>query len=308
MKLLQGIGFIIILLSLSACQTHPPKKTKAKVTQNREALKKLEPLHDWSKTPITLKENTIVLDVRSQFEYSLSHVDGAIHINVDEFNNLHGLKNKSNNPVRLVRRLALKGINPDSHVIIYGKGSGGKGEEGRVAFALYSMGVKNVQFVSESRLNKWPWSNEKTAKIKNAEPWEAQLEKRLFLNKQEFKKLMGKAGEYTEHRGASHAEHSIKIIDVRDEKEYLGKSGLGLMVNTPDFGAINISWKEFYRDDGRLRKSMKRSLKGLGIKEDTHIILISEKGIRSAATLMALIAFGYQNVSHLEGGIKEFVR
>ena len=303
------IVFSFIALFLFGCQTIPPE-TKVSTSKSIPK-KKLEPLHDWSKTPIEVKEDTVIVDARSDFEFSLSHIDGAVHLRWSDFDlekNTKSKKRLKRQFSKLARRLALKGIHPESHVIVYGKGPTGRGEEGRIAWMLYYLGVKNVSFIGERYLKSWPWSNEKALKTKNAKYWEPNLVERISIQPKEFEKLLKRDGEYKHNSHSMAANDQFRIIDVRSEKEYLGRTGLSRTNSVPDLGALNISFKEFFKDDGRLNKSVVRALKSIGIKKNTKLIVISEKGVRSSAVTMALIAMGFNDVTHLEGGLRRFLK
>ena len=92
------------------------------------------------------------------------------------------------------------------------------------------------------------------------------------------------------------------IIDVRSSAEYLEK-GKSPTRRLPDLGAINIPYEHFYDDHGGENKNLKEELTTLGIHEEDRIIVISNRGFRSAAAANALLMLGYSRVQSLSGGL-----
>ena len=96
----------------------------------------------------------------------------------------------------------------------------------------------------------------------------------------------------------------IVLIDVRSKREYF-KKNLGDRYSEPNLQALNIPWKEFYTRSGRPNLAMKDQLVGVGIRPSDRILVISNKGVRSAAVNYALLTMGFKNAGNVSGGVKE---
>src|SRR5690349_21817188 len=128
------LAFIAVLI-FGGCQVKPTKV----VTQ--------EPVMSEGQFAESLmKDKPVLLDVRPAFEFNLAHVPGAINVRWEDFSqsNPQSRGLLDNDLFSLARRLSLVGIDPDTKVIVLGKGPQGTGEEGRVAWTLKVLGVKDV--------------------------------------------------------------------------------------------------------------------------------------------------------------------
>jgi thiosulfate/3-mercaptopyruvate sulfurtransferase len=280
------IVFLFFLL-LTSCQT-----IKTKIFQTNSFRVK-----DEYKEKIELNSQTVVLDARPAFDYSLSHIPGSVNVRWDEFT-------QHQEPYRGVfesdlyfhaRRLARLGITPDTPVIVVGRGQQGGGEEGRVAWTLKYLGVKNVQFVHIDFFER-PNSKEEPAPRENAPSWKPELNESLLANKKDMLKLI------TAKRDAN----SPLILDVRPEQEYLGKGSSQYSKKAPDIGAINIPWREFINSQGLVNFELKDRLHAVGLTPERKIITISDRGVESALVTMALRQMGY-NAANYAGGYSELL-
>ena len=90
----------------------------------------------------------VVLDTRSLFEYEMSPWPRSFHVNpVDwDLSSYHGeaLEEKRRS---LQRLLALKGVAPDTNVLILGHGLKGRGEEFLLATTLLNLGVRKFKWL-----------------------------------------------------------------------------------------------------------------------------------------------------------------
>lgn len=274
---------------ITACQTTP---TKVYETSTADIL----PLIKGAREPLTIDSDTVVLDARIPFDFAMAHIPGAINIQWQEFTQSRGaypgLLQKD--LFALTRRLARLGITTDSKVVVVGPGPTGQGEEGRLAWTLYYLGIKNVHFASLSYFKTRLTNEQNSPPREPATIWKPRVRSSVMATRDEVLKAIASPGE-------------IKLIDVRSHQEYFKKQGLGLGYSEPDLQALNIEWKEFFTPDGRPNLAIRERLMGVGIKPKDRVILISNQGVRSAAVTMALLAMGYEGAANYAGGFKELV-
>src|SRR5690606_23898321 len=93
-----------------------------------------------------LEKKPVLLDAREPLDFSVSHAPGAISVNWRDFSKTGGTEQGwlLDDEFSMARRLSLWGIDPDTPVLVLGYGHDGKGEEGRIAWMLKYLGIKDV--------------------------------------------------------------------------------------------------------------------------------------------------------------------
>ena len=247
--------------------------------------------------PIKVTDKTILIDARPTFEYAVAHLAGAVNVQWVEFADLRGPF-----PGRLkadlqseARKLARLGITPKSHVVVVGSGLNGRGEEGRLAWTLLYLGVKNVEVAHVDSLGLY-YSNMDVPPKENVPYWEPQLAGSIWAERDEVKDAIN----------LRHNER-VHILDVRSKNEYFSKNK-ALEYEVPDLRAINIEWFEFYRTDGRPNPAIKEQLRAINVQQADRIIVICDNGLRSGAVTYALLAMGYKKAASMAGGYPELLK
>lgn len=273
----------ILLLGVVACKQAPTRVTEAPIPAWTR-------LTETAKKPLKITDESVVLDARSSFDYGLGHWSNAIHFEWTQL--LQDSKKTTTllSPQKAAAKLALLGINPKTPVIVIGYGLKGRGEEGFLAWAMTYYGVEEVQTVSMDGLDVY-FTNQETPPRRNADRWDATVRDFMVIDKDNFMKAAlsprNTAGLRT------------FIIDVRSQKEYFNRNpGYA----APDVQSVNIEWKEFFGEDGRPKRSIKKQIMGIGAKLHDQILVVADNGIRSGAASYALVALGFDNVQHFVGG------
>jgi len=233
--------------------------------------------------PLSIGENTVVIDVRSAFDFAASHIPGSVNLAWQEFAQPNGKYpgRITTDLAQAARRLSLVGIAPGKKVMVVGKGLQGKGEEGRMAWTLFVFGISDVQVASIDQF-RLGLTNAEPAQRPNAERWTIDLAKNFVADRKDVLK--------TKSNGTF-------IIDVRTRAEYFKVKS--------DLASIHIPWVEFYNSKGRPDLEIKKRLESIGIGSKDRIIVISNQGLRSGAVAFALLSLGFQNVANATGGYKE---
>lgn len=278
------VAWVLASIFFVGCQLKPTKVTETYQID-------IGPLVQGLRRPLLIDKDTIVIDVRSPFDYAMAHIPNSINLQWQEF-----AKHRSKNPgeleddrFKMARRLARLGIQPSSKVVVVGSGLSGQGEEGRMAWTLFYLGVHDVHMASIDYF-KAPLTTKSSEPRPSAPYWQPQLSPSVLATKAELLKAITK-------QGAPEPE-KIHLIDVRSQKEYFRKEGFGLDYAEPDLQAINIEWREFFDSYGRPNPSIKERLIGVGIKPSDRVIVISNQGVRAAAVTMALLSLGYDRAAN----------
>lgn len=288
--------------------------------------------------PIQLNEQTVILDARPAFDYSMARIPRSQNINWVDFSEREprsrGWPQKDS--FASARRLARMGISPDSKVVVFGLGPNGQGEEGRIAWLLVYLGVENVQFARfgsvKSRITTEAMPEEARASIltesggssanaasdasglaspespvESSPIWKPNIESTLIATKKEItgafqNRAMEKPWSFEGRKAKRY-----RILDVRPAREYLGKSG-GLRARSiPNFDAVNVPWKEFFDADFRVQPEIGERLTAIGFSKNDRILVIDNDGLASAAVTMALRAMGFKDAGLYAGGYNDLM-
>ena len=237
------------------------------------------------------KNNPVVLDVRSPFDFNLMHMPGAINVRWEDFSQTETQSRGLLQPdlFAIARRLSLIGIDPDSKVLVVGKGLRGQGEEGRVAWTLKVLGVKDVMTLNHDHFRE---ANPREANppVENKSYWKPSVDETLFIGAKDFKTLTG--------------DPSVVVLDVRSlpefQQENLGKN------KKVKATVINLDWKLFFQESGMAKQNLEVLLSAKNINKEQMILVLSNHGVRSAASTYALRGAGYRQVRNFAGGLEQW--
>lgn len=278
---------------LSACQTSlKPTRVYHEVVYDTRLIE------EKTSKPLAVDESTVIVDARPPFERAMVKIPGSVHVEWRDFTEVRSQapgKFKAD-LYREARRLAAKGVGPDSSVIVVGRGLRGEAEEGRLAWTLLYLGIRDVQ-VSDMDALGLGYSVNLEARPRASVPiWEpTELQETLLTSIQELE-IIAKGRQ----------QGRVHVVDVRTEREYLSQRTMGARTRLAnDLEMINIPWSQFYTDSGRPNLEMTRQLRSIGIRPTDRILILSGRGVRGGAVAYALTALGYSNVGNLPGGYAE---
>lgn len=116
-----------------------------------------------------MKRDPVIVDARSFFDYSNAHAPYAVFIDWRDLQNPRDPSLLDPDLDSLAKRLALKGIHPTRPVLVMGYGLKGNGAEGRIAWVLKQLGVKEVYLILETDIRLTNKTNE--LNTANAASW-----------------------------------------------------------------------------------------------------------------------------------------
>jgi 3-mercaptopyruvate sulfurtransferase SseA len=260
--------------------------------------------------PIKIVPETIVVDARISFDYSMSHIPHSVSLQWADFTEPEKDQKGviQGDHFAVTRRLARYGIGPDVPVVVVGHGLKGEGEEGRIAWTLTYLGVKKVQFADIDSLGVHQTNVTDENPPKSVPIWKPAEVESLNVARAELQNVMNKNGVNQPIPPPGGGQPVLyRIIDVRSESAYLGKTGLGVTRKIPDMGAINIPWKNFFTESLRPDFTILKKLAHVGISPENRIIVIDENGISSAAVTMVLRAMDFPQAGNYAGGLTDLL-
>lgn len=260
--------------------------------------------------PVVIDANTIVLDARSSFEFSMAHIPQSISMRWTDFTQVEAEARGvlQTDLYALARRLARYGIGPSTKVVVVGQGLGGKGEEGRLAWTLAYLGVTRVQFAPIDSLKARMTNSQDDPRVASVPQWKPDLVESLNVSRSELLDVINRSGRKNSMAAADSGGPNVyRIIDTRSANDYLGKSGFGAKRQVPNMDAVNIPWREFFDSSMRPRAGLVERLGAVGIQRHHRVIVLSDDGVASAAVTLALRSLGFSNAGNLSGGLEDLM-
>lgn len=234
-----------------------------------------------------------VVDVRTTPKYLLGHVDGALHINKDEFLSFrHGVKSLVPTVEEFQRLLAHYGITPETPVVVYAEDT--NPYSARLAWTLKYHGHDKA-YVLNGGYEKWAKEGRPVSFL----PTRPSPVKKYVISGQE--PIRAEADEVLTRLNNP----GTVIWDVRSLGEYEGtdvRADRGGHIP----GAIHLNWTDLLHEEGGINvlkpaSELKVLLAAHGITPDRKIIAHCQTGIRSAYASLVLMALGYPEVQNYDG-------
>jgi thiosulfate/3-mercaptopyruvate sulfurtransferase len=225
------------------------------------------------KAPKPNYSGPVILDTRGAFEYNMGHLRGAQAIRWEDYSQTEYPHKGSLDPdlAMLARKLRVLGISPTREVIVLGKGEKGWGEEGRIAWMLSYLGIKNIKVRHvDSMQGKKAFGGEEAV---DASPlWTPKVNETLRIRLNEVQNLV-----------ANKSAGDFVIIDVRMPEEYKGEKAYGEKRLGHIPGAVNIPWTEFVGADGNPMEPPKVAaiLKSRQVDPQKQLVFYCTGGVRS---------------------------
>lgn len=182
----------------------------------------------------------------------------------------------------LTKVLQGAGVSKDKVVVNIADPVNGWGEDGRVTWALRTLGHTKVVFVDGGYQALVKDGDPKIAAPKLPGDFTVARTNAWEVKREDVKANIGKAG--------------VVILDVREPREYEGKTPYGESRGGHVPGAKHIWYKDLIGKDGHLldKSELDAKLKGLGIDQDTQVIAYCTGGIRSGFFTSTLTNAGYK--------------
>lgn len=185
---------------------------------------------------------------------------------------------------RLNERLGEKGIAQDKEIVLFAAGADGWGDDGRIAWELIAAGYEKVKIVDGGfeALKAAGLETEKGGKTPEAVEVNVEaIDETHVINTDELK------ANYDDY----------KVVDVRADEEWEGKTLYGEANGGHLPGAIHIRFTDLFKEDGTLKSNedITAMFEEAGLSKDDKIVTYCTAGIRSAYMQLILEMCGYEN-------------
>ena len=235
-------------------------------------------------------DNIIVVDARGEDEAKKGTVKGAIATTWQYLATCEdGAAGDPNwgcilDTARLSERLGGLGLAKDAEIVLFSNAEKGWGEDGRIAWELIAAGYENVKMVNGGikALEAAGVEMEKGAAAPTAcEVTVDAIDETHVINTDELKSI------YAE----------VKVVDVREDKEYEGKTAYGEANGGHLPGAIHIKFADLFDSDSTLKskEELTAMFEAAGLAKDDHIVTYCTAGIRSAYMQLVMEMCGFEN-------------
>ena len=240
-------------------------------------------------------DNIIVVDARGEKDASKGTVKGAITTTWQYLATCEdGVAGDPNwgcilDVERLSARLSELGLAKDKEIVLFSDAEDGWGEDGRIAWELIAAGYENVKIVNGG--------------IKALEAAEVEMQKGAatptavtvtidaidethVINTEELKSIYD----------------TCKVVDVREDKEYEGKTLYGEANGGHLPGAIHIKYTDLFDGDSTLKskEELTKMFEDAGLSKDDHIVTYCTGGIRSAYMQLVMEMCGFENTENYD--------
>ncbi|MEA5466554.1 rhodanese-like domain-containing protein [Leptothoe sp. PORK10 BA2] len=195
----------------------------------------------------------------------------------------------------LTQRLQSLGISQHTPVVVFADPPGGWGEDGRIVWMLRTLGHSQVVLVDGGFKALVDAGVPVRQGNGAAEPGDFVVERNTTweIQRDQLKAQLG--------------EKNFVVIDTREAREYAGKTPYGEQRGGHVPGAINLYFKEFMGQDGRLlpANEIRSKLLTAGITPETQVVVYCTGGIRSGWLAAVLVSLGY-SVKNYAGSMWEW--
>ncbi len=185
-------------------------------------------------------------------------------------------------PKVLDAKLQALGISRDRPIVVVADPVKGWGEDGRIAWALRTFGHPRVVIVDGGLPALQEGGPLAIAPPKVPGDFHVAWTPRWLVKKEELRTHLGKS--------------DLAILDVREPREYAGKTPYGESRGGHIPGAQGLWYKELLDKDGKLkpRAEIEKLLAAKGVTKDREVIAYCTGGIRSGWTTLVLSDLGYK--------------
>ena len=185
---------------------------------------------------------------------------------------------------RLSERLGALGLAKDAEIVLFSNAEDGWGEDGRIAWELIAAGYENVKMVDGGieALEASEVEMQKGGSVLDAVEVEIEnIDETHVINTDELKSV------YSE----------CKVVDVRADKEYNGKTSYGEANGGHLPGAIHIRYTDLFNSDSTLKsvEELTKLFEDAGLTKEDHIVTYCTAGIRSAYMQLVMEMCGFEN-------------
>jgi thiosulfate/3-mercaptopyruvate sulfurtransferase len=245
-----------------------------------------------------LTRGAVVLDARDGGDFRRGHLPGAQRIDWKDTRDGWGRTGRlGDDDAELARRLGALGVDDQRPVLVVGAANQGWGEEGRIAWMLQYLGLREVDIL-DGGFRAWSAAGRPVETGGGADP-----PRRSFVPRRQaaLRAELPDVERWSREGGAV-------LLDVRTRNEWDGA--------TPYFeprgghipNARHLPWTNLLDGSGAVlsAESIAAQLAPLGIGPRTPVVVYCTGGVRSAFVWAVLRASGYTDVKNFDGSFYQW--
>lgn len=290
---------LILLLALSSTALLPAQSANARTQAVSAATVSYE--KDWIITPKAahelLRQGALLIDARGDdLKKKDAPIKNAVSLTWQDLTEpdlpTKGRLLEDTNVLN--KKLQALGISKNQPIVVVADTVNGWVEDGRIAWTLRTFGHSKVVAVDGglAALLKEGLPNVQPAKVPG--DFTVTRNTKWEIKHEELKTLVGK--------------NDVVILDVREPREYEGKTPYGESRGGHVPGAKHIWYKDLLDNEGKIlpRAEIEKKLDKLGIKKDTKVVAYCTGGIRSGWFTSVLQDTGYKQARNYTGSMWEW--
>ena len=243
-------------------------------------------------------EKVLIFDARGPEAYGGGHIPGSVAITWPEFSDMEAERGKGFaclfDEEKLTPVFQKYGFDEDVEMIFYADPSGW-GEDGRLVWMLRMAGLNNSKIL-DGGFPAWEKAGFEVSK-------EATEPKASEYKVEKLSQDLNATTDFIKENL-----DTIKIIDVRAQKEWDGAQDYGEPRGGHIKGAIHLLWTELADKDHfiKTQEEIDKMMADLGITKEDTIVTYCTSGIRSAHMALVLQMAGYENAKNYDASINEW--
>ncbi len=231
-----------------------------------------------------MERGALVLDARPKRAFTDGHLPRAVHIDWQDYRDGIGRTGRLSDDDRaLARDLGALGVDDQRPILVYGSGTAGFGEEGRIVWMLSYLGHKQIQLL-DGGYAAWSAAGRAIERGDGAVPRTGGF---TPVRRPELRAELASV--------ARASQEHVTVVDTRTIEEWKGA--------TPHFeargghipGARLLPWTTLFDARGALlpRVELLRRVTAAGIAPGRPVILYCTGGVRAALSWAVLRSLGY---------------
>ncbi|MEG1254616.1 rhodanese-like domain-containing protein [Clostridium sp.] len=236
------------------------------------------------------KENVLLIDARGEEAAKKGTIKGSIAMMwqsiaaVEEGKTGDSMWGTILDKEVLSKRLGDLGISKDKEIILFAAAQNGWGDDGRILWELVAAGYKNVKMVDGGYDAMVKAGLPSVKEVATPVPTEVKIDtidNTHVINTDELKTNYDK----------------VKVIDVRADEEYDGKTLYGEVKGGHLPGAIHLKFTDLFNEDSTLKSNdeLTKIFESIGLSKNDKIVAYCTAGIRSAYMQLILEMCGFED-------------
>ena len=232
-----------------------------------------------------IEQGATLLDARGQ-SLLIRRLQGAVAINWKQFSAKDAVNrgNLLDDDQQLTQQLQALGVSTHTPVVVFANPPNGWGEDGRIVWMLRTLGHQHAVMVDggfQALVNTNVPFQQRPSPPPEPGGFVVERNPAWQIRRDQLRNQLDSG--------------NLAIIDTREPREFAGKTPYGKQRGGHIPGAINLYFKDFLGQDGKLSspQALLTKLLEVGITPDTPVVVYCTGGIRSGWLVSVLVSLGF---------------